>query len=214
MSLIRKLAVVIVALASVSVARADLIEVINFMDDGSFTATSFSDGGVTVFGSNTINVSSTAGLGIVGGYLDKEVDSTGSEWIEFVANGSDEFAEFIIRGVGFGSEGFGDLVPSSIHIEFFSSIGASLGFIAGDPFIVSWTGANLLGLAGISGKADRIRFTAVDNFQFNIAEIGINGELDPDPPTTVPEPSTLGLLGIGLFALVIIRRKQVLVRDI
>ncbi len=32
--------------------------------------------------------------------------------------------------------------------------------------------------------------------------------------TSVPEPGTLGLLGIGLFALVFMRRKQITVRDI
>lgn len=97
---------------------------ISFADDGNFQAATYSEGGVTVSGSNTLNFTDSllfAGVSVIGGN-DDFVD--GAEHLLFFADDNTQFAEFSIAASRFdGNNGLFD----GYEVEAFDTTGTSLG---------------------------------------------------------------------------------------
>lgn len=131
---------------------------VNYTNQGTFTAASlFDPPGVTVTGSNTINVLNLNGLGIVGGVNDNTVD--GSEWIEFTFDHPSTATTYFVPSAGNQD---GDGFVGEAFVQAWDEGGVSLGI---NP--VNGVGNfDLNAMFGAGVRITRFRATAnVDNFR-------------------------------------------------
>lgn len=109
-------------------------------------------------------------------------------------------SDFSFNGGYFTSAFFNDNVLriaglNSSNVEMFST---SLTLTTTGPQLlnVNWTGIR------------SVEFSS-SNFQFVFDNFRFNDTVDPTiPPTTVPEPSTVALMGAGLFAVLVASRRR------
>jgi len=100
---------------------------IDFTTLGTFTSASVVQPGVTVTGSNTVNVLNLNGLGIVGGAFNSRID--GSESITFTFDNPASDVSYLVIGAGnLNADG----LVGAATIEAFDSGGISLGTIPVD----------------------------------------------------------------------------------
>ncbi|MBU1411410.1 hypothetical protein KKC22_07805 [Myxococcota bacterium] len=81
--------------------------------------------GITVTGSNTINVLNLNGLGIVGGISNSTID--GTEWIDFEFDHPSASTQFHVPSAGNND---GDELAGEATIEIFDALDVSLGTLA------------------------------------------------------------------------------------
>lgn len=132
---------------------------VNYSNQGSFTAPALYDNppGVTVTGSNSVNVLNLNGLGIVGGVSNNTID--GTEFITFAFDNPSAATSYFVPSAGNQN---GDGFVGAAFLEAFDGMGGSLGVVP-----VNGTGTfNVHALLGIMGPIDSFRVTAnIDNLR-------------------------------------------------
>jgi hypothetical protein len=177
-------------------ALATSAATINYRDDGIFIAPSFSEGGVTVTGSSSLNFSSLNGIGVVGGLSDRLVDPASGlpEYLEFQAEGPLVFTRFSGRDSALGNVDGG--AADSFYIEGFDNSGRSVGTYSYQSFGAAWFFDDFVSRLGVA-DVDRIRISAVgDSMLLQSIDVQF---------VVVPEPSSAILLLGGLASLLLIR---------
>ncbi len=104
-------------------------------------------------------------------------------------------------------QSFSDTGRSRTIVRFDALTGELLGFDPdGDPVAARWEDlafdGQFLYAADLRGNAD------ADRVFGDIYVFAVTGGLDAEPPTGVPEPATLGFLGLGLVGLAALRRRK------
>lgn len=159
-----------------------------------FQASSYTTGGVTLSGSANVFFYEANGAGIVG---DDNYYVDGSEFIDvFFAPGPVLDVEYFIS-VAFDDEG--DVIFGERVLEAFAAGGGSLGTVWHDHqgwFSVS----SLFGNVPIEGFS--LTAPGFDGFRLGAVRFTPAAE-----STDVPEPASLGILAVGLFALAGLRRR-------
>lgn len=132
---------------------------VDYGNQGTFRTASLGVAGVTVTGSDSVNVLNLNGLGIVGGSFDNDVD--GTEWIHFA------FSAPAAAAVSYHVLAAGNLNRDSVVgaavLEAFDRTGRSLGTHAVD-------GAGPIDVSTLFGNTPISAFTAtanVDNFRID-----------------------------------------------
>jgi len=100
---VNKLLVVTISvllLVPVGVQNAFALTTVTFDDDGTFTTPSIVESGLTVTGSNTLNILNLNGLGVVGGEANFLIDATGSEFVTFDFSGIATNVEYFAGSAG------------------------------------------------------------------------------------------------------------------
>jgi len=159
---------------------------VDFRDDGTFTAPSYSEGGVTVTGSGDIFALNLNGLGVVGGSFDNTVD--GGEWIKFAFDMPAENISYWISSAGQS----GGSTPGKRTIEAFGVGGVSLGLFAdewsGDADVSAlYSGALIESFILTSEAVTSFRVGTVD---FDLVQVSV-----------VPLPAAIPLYASGLVLL-------------
>jgi len=103
-----------------------VITTVDFTDDGTFTTASIVESGLTVTGSNTLNILNLSGLGVVGG-VDSFID--GSEFVMFTFDDPAIDVSYIVTSA-INFDGDGKL--GEAFIEAFDFNGISLGVLSID----------------------------------------------------------------------------------
>ena len=169
---------------------------------GTFTASSYTDSGVEVIGSDQLNFLNFNGLGVVGGIDSLRVDpTTGSsnESLDFFATGSDSFASFIPDFGGssnYDSGGF-----DSYTVEAFGAFENFLGSFNYSGTGISLSGDDVISRLGLTSATQIKLIASGDGF--------ILGSIEFTPTSAIPEPETYGVL-LGALALVgvVFRRRR------
>lgn len=171
-----------IVLISLSVQAAT----VDFRDDGTFVAPSYSEGGVTVTGSGDVHLLNVNGLGIVGGAFDSVVDS--GEWIKFSFDMPAENVSYWIASAG----QTGGSTPGKRTIEAFGIGGISLGLFeeewaAGTDLSALYGGALIESFILTSEAVTSFRLGTVD---FDLVQV-----------SAVPLPAAIPLYASGLALL-------------
>jgi len=142
---------------------------INFKGLGTFTTSSLVQPGVTVTGSNTVNVLNTGGLGIVGGD-NIDIDETESMTFTF-----DSTSSGVRYSMSFADNGDGDAFAGEAMIEAFDSDGISLGTV-----LVNGAGSKAVSTNFGNELISKFTVTAVDGDSIRIATVTFNQDNDDD----------------------------------
>jgi hypothetical protein len=169
------LALVLVAGMTSPAFAASLVD---FTDDGTFTTPSIVESGLTVTGSNTLQIADFNGLGVVGGSSDVRIDAQGNEWVKFDFDGTAVNITYFVFAV------FQDAntcvmcgTIGDAEIEAFDAGGVSLGTVPVSD-IGSFDVNDFFGAQPISS----FTVTALDTDRFQISNISF--DLIPEPQTT------------------------------
>jgi len=104
------------------------VTTVTFHDDGTFTTPSIVESGLTVTGSNTLNILNFNGLGVVGGSADFTIDAIGNEFVTFDFSGTATNVIYVNPFAGqVGSSCVTCNTVGEAQIEAFDSGGSSLG---------------------------------------------------------------------------------------
>jgi len=147
---------------------------VDFKDDGTFTTPSIVESGLTVTGSNILDILNLNGLGIVGGFLDSRIDADGNEFIIFQFD--IPVSDITIRpGITGQTRPCGDSCGTIGHVD-----------------VSAWNGVSFLGeftdlsfqsdISALYGDVliDRFSLTPVDSDYFSIDTISWATDTDGD----------------------------------
>ncbi|MBW4661392.1 MAG: PTPA-CTERM sorting domain-containing protein [Drouetiella hepatica Uher 2000/2452] len=175
---------------------------VDFRNQGNLTTPQFSQNGLTVTGSNTLNITSGgffSGLGVVGN-TNQAIDLGESALFQFSPDGASNvslFSSFIFVSGGTSN--------ASFNFEGFAPGGNSLGVVSlslsGFFPAIQPSGLDVSGLFSNS-TLSAFRFTSdgapSPTTGANISQLSFNPIA---PPTPIPTPALLpGLLGMGIAA--------------
>ena len=189
----------LVVLLLLSIAQSSSIlnaqTVINFNDDGTFQIPSYSEGGVSVTGSNLLDFTdgTFGGIGVVGDD-DSLVDNF--ESLFFMAEGATQFTSFDLN-TALGFDGNNNGMINDFRVEAYDASGASLGVIV--DFANGGLGTNeYLALLGLTQA--KVIEIASEGDGFNARSISVSF-------VTVPEPNSIGML-LACCAGIAFRRRR------
>ena len=183
---------------------------VSFTTLGNFTqATTYSTGGITLTTNGTLNITSSSGVGVVGGpsaAYNRVIDNGESVLFTFDAGPATDVNVRVLTG---GASG-GDL-PSTVEI--FGAGGGSLGVFTA----LSGSDYSLLTNPSLSSRVNnqaisafRITSGGTNNSPSNYISIG-TVSYTPTAVSAVPEPgewATMGMAGAGLCGLMVHARRK------
>ncbi len=159
---------------------------VSFTDDGTFTAPSFSESGLTVSATTGVGLLNLNGIGVIGGLSDSFVEPLETLTFEFPAPVVDVLLDFgpatsnfTMEYEAFNPASLGTVQINAIFQPFNFNLSS---FFAGQP-MTSFT------MTGVEGIASGDRLGAITF-------------------TIIPEPSTLALAAFGLLGMLGGRRRR------
>jgi len=159
------------------------LTIVDFQGLGTFTTASIVQFGLTVTGSNTLNISTGEGLGVVGGFSDTRIDKTGNEFVTFDFSGTATNVQYRVRSTSQDPTTCTNCFSlGESQIEAFDSNGVSLG-------TQNVQGASDIFVSVLFGNVPISSFTVSlldsDSIQLAFISFDLSPQQPPEEPTKV-----------------------------